>query len=111
MNSTVPDSHTHTHSRTRTLLQIAFKASRRSASDSPVLLMSRAQSKQGHLCRTSQDEEKSHGRNVVAASFNSLFLPQKSQLAGQILSLRQTASLHKYPQRVSVIVDSPAVCC
>lgn len=110
MDSAVPDSHTHTHSRTRTLRQIAFKASRRSARDRPVLLMSGAQSKQGHLCRTSQGKEKSHRRNIVAASFNSLFLPQKSQLAGQIISPQQTASQHKYPQRVSVIVDSPVVC-
>lgn len=55
MYSTLPDSHTHLN----IYIYTAFRASRRSVGNSLVLLMSRAQSKQGHLCRTSQDKEKS----------------------------------------------------
>lgn len=62
---------THTHTQTHT--QTDFKASRRSPSDGLVLLMSRAQSKQGHLCRTSPDKEKSQQKNGIRTFFQFVF--------------------------------------
>lgn len=59
--------HTQTHTQTD------FKASRRSPSDGLVLLMSRAQSKQGHLCRTSPDKEKSQQKNGIRMFFQFVF--------------------------------------
>lgn len=40
----------------------------------------------------------------------SYFLPQKSQLARQIVTLQQTGFLSKYPQCISLILNSRAVC-
>lgn len=102
MYSAAPDLHA--------ILPTALKARRRTVSDSLVLLMSGAQSKQGHRCRASQDKEKSQLGNIVKTSFSSLFLTQKSQLAGQIITLQQTGFLNKYPQCTSLILNSLAVC-
>lgn len=93
-----------------TLLLTAFKAKRRSLSDSLVLLMSRAHFKQGHLCRTSQAEEKSQLRSIMRTSFNFLFLPQRSQHVLQIITRQQTGFLNKYPRCISLILNSQAVC-
>lgn len=97
MHGADPDSHTRT------------QANRRSLSDSLVLLMSRARFKQGHLCRTSQAEEKSQLRSIMRTSFNFLFLPQRSQHVLQIITRQQNGFLNKYPRCVSLILNSLAV--